>query len=66
MTNFSIEKRLQWAAGRNTKKREDKAYCLLGIFDIFLPLLYGEGDNAFTRLKEEIHYQSRGEIYTYR
>jgi hypothetical protein len=30
------------------------AYCLLGLFDINLPLLYGEGRKAFHRLQEEI------------
>jgi hypothetical protein len=45
---------MRWAAKRDTKKREDKAYCLLGIFNVFLPLIYGEGENAFIRLREEI------------
>jgi hypothetical protein len=55
LSNYSVDERLGWAAGRNTKKTEDKAYCLLGIFGVFLPLMYGEGDNAFKRLKEEIN-----------
>jgi Heterokaryon incompatibility protein (HET) len=55
---FSIEERLQWAAKPNTKRKEDQAYCLLGIFDIFIPLIYGEGDHAFVRLKEEIQKRS--------
>jgi hypothetical protein len=54
LTDFSIEERMRWASKRHTKKKEDKAYCLLGIFDIFLPLIYGEADNAITRLKETI------------
>jgi hypothetical protein len=54
LTQFSIEERLRWAVKRNTKRKEDQAYCLLGIFDIFIPLIYGEGDHAFIRLKEEI------------
>jgi hypothetical protein len=58
LTQFSIEERLQWAAKRKTKRKEDQAYCLLGIFDIFIPLIYGEGDHAFTRLKEEINKRS--------
>jgi hypothetical protein len=33
---------------------EDLAYCLLGIFNINMPLLYGEGPKAFRRLQEEI------------
>ncbi|EXJ86926.1 hypothetical protein A1O3_03880 [Capronia epimyces CBS 606.96] len=52
---FTIEERMQWVRNRNTKKREDKAYCLLGIFGVFMPLIYGEGEeNAFLRLQEEI------------
>ena len=39
---------------RDTKKKEDKAYCLLGIFNVFMPLIYGEGDNASVRLREEL------------
>jgi hypothetical protein len=39
---------------RETKHEEDMAYSLLGIFGIFLPLIYGEGrENAFRRLREE-------------
>lgn len=33
---------------------EDIAYCLLGIFDVNMPLLYGEGHKAFYRLQEQI------------
>ncbi|KAK1458721.1 HET domain-containing protein [Colletotrichum cuscutae] len=39
---------------RETTRVEDMAYCLLGIFDVNMPLLYGEGDRAFRRLQEEI------------
>ncbi|KAI1132325.1 heterokaryon incompatibility protein-domain-containing protein [Nemania abortiva] len=46
--------RMSWAADRQTKRAEDIAYCLLGIFDIHMPLIYGEGERAFTRLQEEI------------
>ena len=50
----SIAQRLSWAAKRVTKRKEDMAYCLLGIFGITMPLIYGEGDQAFRRLQEEI------------
>jgi hypothetical protein len=50
----SVAQRMSWAAKRNTTREEDIAYCLLGIFDINMPLLYGEGTKAFTRLQEEI------------
>jgi hypothetical protein len=45
---------MSWASKRETTRLEDAAYCLLGIFDVNLPLLYGEGDKAFLRLQEEI------------
>ncbi|KAG4436380.1 hypothetical protein IFR05_008136 [Cadophora sp. M221] len=51
---FSVAERLSWAKHRRTKRKEDKAYSLLGIFSVFLPLIYGEGDHAFTRLEQEI------------
>lgn len=54
MTTFSITERLTWAENRKTKRKEDKAYSLLGIFGVFMPLMFGEGNNAFTRLQDEI------------
>jgi Heterokaryon incompatibility protein (HET) len=52
---FEVEERLSWANHRETKRPEDKAYSLLGIFNIYMPLLYGEGrERAFVRLREEI------------
>ncbi|CAI6313011.1 unnamed protein product [Periconia digitata] len=50
-----IAKRMSWATNRFTKKPEDIAYCLIGLFDVNMPLLYGEGaQKAFVRLQEEI------------
>lgn len=53
-----IAERMSWASHRKTKREEDMAYCLLGIFNINMPLLYGEGKKAFQRLQEEIMKQS--------
>lgn len=50
----SVSKRMSWLAKRTTTRTEDMAYCMLGIFDINMPLLYGEGRRAFFRLQEEI------------
>ncbi|XXH03373.1 translation initiation factor eIF-2 beta subunit [Hypoxylon texense] len=50
----SIAQRMSWAANRETSRDEDVAYCLLGIFDVNMPLIYGEGTKAFQRLQEEI------------
>ena len=52
----SVEERMSWAAGRTTTLKEDKVYCLLGIFGVYLPLIYGEGEEyATARLKDEIN-----------
>jgi len=51
---FSIAERMSWASERSTTRKEDMAYCLLGIFDVNMHMLYGEGYNAFSRLQEEI------------
>lgn len=51
----SVAQRMSWVAHRETKRKEDLAYCLLGIFDITMPMIYGEGgDQAFFRLQEQI------------
>ncbi|KAF2999802.1 hypothetical protein E8E13_006354 [Curvularia kusanoi] len=55
LSNFGIDERLSWGKKRTTTLKEDKVYCLLGIFGVFLPLIYGEGeDHATERLKEAI------------
>jgi hypothetical protein len=50
----SVAQRMSWAARRVTKRNEDTAYCLLGIFGVTMPMIYGEGNKAFRRLQEEI------------
>ncbi|KAK5652093.1 hypothetical protein OQA88_10871 [Cercophora sp. LCS_1] len=50
----SVAQRLSWAANRVTTRREDAAYCLLGILGVTMPMIYGEGDRAFLRLQDEI------------
>ncbi|KAH8721589.1 heterokaryon incompatibility protein-domain-containing protein, partial [Phaeosphaeriaceae sp. PMI808] len=54
LNSLSVAKRMSWASRRMTTRTEDMAYCLLGIFNINMPLLYGEGEGAFIRLQEEI------------
>ena len=51
---LSIAQRMSWASARRTTRLEDEAYCLMGLFGINMPLIYGEGRRAFTRLQEEI------------
>jgi hypothetical protein len=60
LSAFSVEDRMSWAENRQTKCEEDRAYSLLGIFDISMSLIYGEGaEKAFERLKEELFKRSR-------
>lgn len=58
---FCIARKMSWAAKRRTTREEDIAYSLLGIFDVNMPLLYGEGTRAYRRLQEEIIKQSSDE-----
>lgn len=59
LSRFSVEERMSWAKERKAKREEDAAYSLLGIFDIHMPLIYGEGrQNAFYRLYREIEQSS--------
>ncbi|KAH9942144.1 HET-domain-containing protein [Epithele typhae] len=51
---LSVAERMTWAASRSTTRVEDEAYCLMGIFNVSFPTLYGEGQDAFRRLQKEI------------
>lgn len=60
LSTFSIEERFSWTDKRQTSEEEDMAYCLLGIFDVSLPLIYGEGrSNVIVRLRRAIKERSR-------
>ncbi|KAK3937095.1 hypothetical protein QBC46DRAFT_356916 [Diplogelasinospora grovesii] len=60
LSDFSIEERMSWVKKRNTTRKEDKAYSLFGIFDVQIPLVYGEGEEkSFGRLLEEISKHDR-------
>ena len=53
--HWSVAQRMSWAANRRTTRPEDLAYSLMGLFNVHMPLLYGEGaQNAFVRLQGEI------------
>jgi hypothetical protein len=55
LSQFSANERFSWAERRETKREEDAAYSLLGIFDVQIPLLYGEGrSKAYKRLQREV------------
>ena len=56
-----VAEKLSWASTRVTTRIEDLAYCLMGLFDINMPLLYGEGHNAFLRLQLEVWNRTNDE-----
>jgi hypothetical protein len=53
-SNVSVAAQMSWVSKRECSREEDNAYWLMGIFGIIIPLLYGEGKNAFKRLQVEI------------
>jgi hypothetical protein len=56
LSQFDIEDRFSWAKDRQTTREEDKAYSLLGIFNVQIPILYGEGKKkALERLRQAIN-----------
>ncbi|KAG7284567.1 hypothetical protein NEMBOFW57_010945 [Staphylotrichum longicolle] len=64
LANFqpcSIATKLSWAAKRQTTRVEDRAYSLLGLLGINMPLIYGEGERAFIRLQHELIRSSNDE-----
>ncbi|KAF5494268.1 Vegetative incompatibility protein HET-E-1 [Colletotrichum siamense] len=54
LQDVSVAERMKWVACRKTTRKEDLAYCMLGIFEVNMPLIYGEADKAFLRLQHEI------------
>ncbi|KAL1945062.1 hypothetical protein VTO73DRAFT_2682 [Trametes versicolor] len=52
--SVSVARRMSWAAERETTRIEDRAYSLMGLFGVHMSPIYGEGNNAFLRLQEEI------------
>ncbi|KAH7926863.1 HET-domain-containing protein, partial [Leucogyrophana mollusca] len=54
LAKISVATKMSWASQRNTTRVEDGAYSLMGLFGVHLPLIYGEGNNAFARLQLEI------------
>jgi hypothetical protein len=61
LSSFSVDERLSWTETRQTTREEDSAYSLLGIFNVYMPPIYGEGKaNALKRLLKEINYIVHG------
>jgi hypothetical protein len=65
LAEFSITERMSWAETRQTTREEDMAYSLLGIFDVYMPLIYGEGRaNAVRRLRDTIDRKEKGMLFS--
>ena len=59
LDEFSILERMTWASKRQTTEEEDEAYCLLGMFGVTMPLVYGEGRvKALRRLETEYNAEN--------
>ncbi|THU85582.1 hypothetical protein K435DRAFT_626403, partial [Dendrothele bispora CBS 962.96] len=55
LDDYSIAQKMSWATSRKTTREEDMAYCLMGLFGVNMPPIYGEGGTkAFIRLQQEI------------
>lgn len=65
LSDFTVAERMSWAEKRETTRKEDEAYCLLGIFGVHIPLIYGERESAFERLVEAIDKRSKGKFFTF-
>jgi hypothetical protein len=66
LSDFSVTERMSWSEKRDTTCKEDIAYSLLGIFDVNMPLIYGEGrEKALRRLREEIDKASKGRSFSF-
>jgi hypothetical protein len=62
LRHYSVAQIMSWAFMRMTSRVEDLAYCLLGLFDVGIPLLYREGERASRKLQEEIMRISDDEL----
>jgi hypothetical protein len=54
ISSTNVAQKMSWASNRTTTRKEDMAYCLMGLFDVNMALIYGEGEKAFLRLQEQI------------
>ena len=61
LSSWSIAQRMSWAAKRITTRVEDRAYSLMGLFAVNMPMIYGEREKAFLRLQQHIIQQTKDE-----
>jgi hypothetical protein len=52
LSDYSVAQRMAWAARRRPTRIKDRADSLMGLFNVNMPLIYGEGERAFERLQE--------------
>jgi hypothetical protein len=65
LAEFSVIERMLWAETRQATREEDIAYSLLGIFNVYMPLIYSEGrENAIARLREAIDKKEKGTLFS--
>jgi hypothetical protein len=65
LPSASVAQRMSWAAKRDTTRKGDTAYCLLGIFGIMMPMIYGKGGNqAFFRLQEQKYTEGKRSLHS--
>jgi hypothetical protein len=63
LSEYTVSERISWIARRNTKRDEDMAYSLMGIFGVYMAPIYGEGrENARIRLLEEVDKRANSEF----
>lgn len=60
-----IAENMSWASNRHATRTEDIAYSFMGLFDVNMPLLYGEGRKAFLRLQQEIARSAQEPSFLY-
>lgn len=66
LRKIPVARKMSWAANGQTTRVEDRAYSLLGLFGVNMPLLYGEGNKASLRLQEEIiRYSNDDSIFAW-
>lgn len=65
MSEFSFQDRLSWFDDRETTRDEDMIYAAFGLFNVHLPVMYGEGlDHARRRLAFELQIKESGQYAT--
>jgi hypothetical protein len=60
LSQFTVNDRLSWSQDRKTTLPEDRAYSLMGILGVYIPIFEGEGaGGAFKRLMDEVDKLSK-------